>query len=613
MRILLAWLLLLWIGSSVAEDSSKSSSKSKHSTSASRATKEVASQTIIKTSSSSSSDRDNVIQLLLGRNVNESFYYFAEPRIGNQLVTLRLDLLLPDVWTFNANEVLSCDAFFDWYDDHTEAEYETVLPSITMSSGTYDGSLCYYGDAYTTVDYSNTSSTAGLLSPTKTSIYNGQTETVAYFPAYEATGVMRTDSLSLLNQDNEFLNLANFSFMLVNNSSLVSGGVGLMLHPSGSGLLDTLKSLELIDAASYSLILGNNNSADNSYGILFAGVVDQSYYEGDFYQFDIPPYVGLFDNLDNSVIFPAVEMDDIRVKNGDTQESVTVKTDSGAIPVVIDSASFFSYLPLNVLINVAIQLNAVYNPQLARWIVECDSVRGANAYMEFVFGNLTVPVGLDNFILQAYSNESFLTFANGKKACFLSLLPNSLLGYSCLGIQFLEQVYMAVDNEGGKIALANRNSDLNDLDFPADDEDDLNDEEPSSGPFTSSNITSHSTVDKTIAYIQSGSIPFATVYNQSALSTLTFSSPQILGPTSIPAKFSGSIRSGEVVVTGNESIIGSFTEAASAARENSTSTKNGAKMISNPLAHYHDAGWNKFLAWSTAIGLGGFFIAVFFW
>lgn len=611
MRILLAWLLLLRIGSSVGEDSSKSSSKSKHSTSSSRATKEVASQTIIKTSSSSGSARDNIIQLLLSRNSNESYYYFADPHIGNQLVTLRLDLLLPDVWTFNGNEVLACDAFFEWYDDHTEAEDETVLPPITMSSGTYDGSLCYYGDAYTTVYYSNTSSTAGLLSPTKSSIYNGQTETIAYFSAYEATGVLRTDSLSLLNQENEFLNLANFSFLLVNNSSLISGGVGLMLHPSGSGLLDTLKSLDLIDAASYSVILGNNNSAEYSYGFLFAGVIDQSYYEGDLYQFDIPPYTGLYDDLGNSVIFPAVELDDIRVKNGDTQQSVTVNTDSGAIPVVIDSSSHFSYLPLNVLINVAIQLNAVYNPQLARWIVECDSVRGVNAYMEFVFGNLTIPVGLDNFILEAYSNESFLTFANGKQACFLSLLPSSMLGYSCLGIQFLEQVYMAVDNEGGKIALANRNSDLDDLDFPGDGE---VEEEPGNGPFTSSNITSHSTVDKTIAFIQSGTIPFATVYNQSALSTLTFSSPQILGPTSIPAKFSESIRSGEVVVTGNESIIGSFTEAASAARENSTSTKNGAKMISNPLAHYHDAGWNKFLAWSTtAIGLGGFFIAVFFW
>lgn len=611
MRILLAWILLLWVGLSFGEESSKTSSKtsskSKSSSSSSRATKEVASQTIIKSSSSSSASHDSIIQLLLIKTTNETLYYFADSHIGNQSVTLRLDLLLPDVWAFNANEILDCDDFFDWYQDHTESVNESILPPITMSRGTYDGSLCYYGDAYTTTDYGNANTTAGLQTPTKTEIYNDETATVNYPPSYDATGVMRTDYLSLLNQQQEFLNLANFSFVLVDNTSLITGGIGLMLHPLGSGLLDTLKSLDFIDAASYSLILGSNSSADYSNGYLLPGVVDQSFYEGDFYQYDIPSYTGLYDDLDNSVIFPAVELDDVRIKNQDTQQSVTVKTDTGAIPIVIDSQGFYTYLPLNVLINVAIQLNAVYNPDLARWIVECDSVRDTNAYMEFVFGNLTIPIELEEFLLEAYTNESVLTFANGKQACFLSLLPASMLGYSCLGISFLERVYMAVDNEGGKIAFANRNSDL-DLQGDAG-----SDQGPSDWSFSSSNITSHSTVDKTIAYIQSGSIPFATVYNQSAAGTLTFSPSQVLGPTSIPAKFSGSIRSGEVVVTGNDSIIGSFTEAASAARENSTSTKNGAEKISNPLAHYHDAGWNKFLTWSSAIGMGGFFIAVLFW
>lgn len=614
MRVLMLWIYLLWvgIGGVVGTDSSSHHSKLTDQKTTSTSTSSTSrTSTSIDSVSLLASDR-GVLRILLVKDINQTYYYMADARLGSQEIGLRLDLLQPDVWTFNANEILDCDDFFDFYEAHSSLT--SLLPEITVAGHPYDASRCYYGSAYATLDYRNTSTTAGLETPTRTSVYNDQSATVAYPQFYSASGIVRTDKFSIMNDEKELIQLKDFSFVLVENASVVVGGLGLMLHPAGSGFIDTLVSLDLIDSASYSLIIGNNDTAEYTNGYLLPGVVDQQYYEGDFYEFDIPPYTGFRDDIGNAALFPSVQMDDIRIQNGNTQQSVSLKSEDGSIPVLIDSQTLYSYLPLNVLINVAIQLNAVYNPESYRWIVECDTVRDTNANIEFVFGNLTVSVPITEILMEAYSNNSLLTYSNGKQACFLSLLPSTISGYNGLGLPFLEKIYMAVDNEGKKIALANRNSKL---DLQGEYFDSAYDDEPKEWS-ASLNATSHSTVDSTIAYIQSGSIPFATPYNQTDTNTLTFSSTNDHGPSSVPAKFSGTIRSGEVFVTGDYSNLGtSFTEAASAAKENSTSTKNGANMVTNPLAYCRGgpdvAKWNIILLWMWTLGSMGFFVAVLFW
>lgn len=311
--------------------------------------------------------------------------------------------------------------------------------------------------------------------------------------------------------------------------------------------------------------------------------------------------------------------------NLNSGQKLTMKSNDDQIPVLLDSRASNFYLPLEVIINLAIQTRAYYSSELTRWLVTCHPLLDVKAAIEIQIGGLTVSVPISKFIDRAVYNGSSLNFENGAEACVLKVVPSSVTGYNMLGLPFLKQIYLAVDNEGKKIALANLNKYLkmtkqdifNDVANPdqhvynntAGELADITNSNSSSSDTTSSIESGNSGISgNSIDYIKSGKIPFATVYSESTEGTFIYSSlSQTSGATvilDIPARFSGaSIKSGLIYLNGD-----SLTSVTTSAINSASTSKAQANL--NGQMNYVEVGTMKFPTAILSLVLSIFLIII---
>lgn len=364
------------------------------------------------------------------------------------------------------------------------------------------------------------------------------------FNAHFTSSNLTVSNVSLISADySKFLNVGSFG--LRGRSS------GTTVKLSGSTFDDSFFFLRVLDdtgvikSPSYLLWLGADylnygmpsnydNTTLSECGKLVSGAVDPTFYTGTLVQLHMIPYQNL-DTNEVSTGYPIVLMGPLYIVE-ESGASLNMTSNDFLEPALLDSRHTTSCLPLDTILQIAIQLEASYVEDLGSWVVAC-TIAEENVILLFHFGGVPIEVPLNDFltaIIDPDTNKP-IRIANGANACYVALYPNTAIGYNVLGGPFLKNAYLVVDNEGQDIALAQAVT-ASSIGFRVSFE---------SGPSTfsesssvkaitvtnnvSTNIkissSNGSSFDNlaTAAAILSGSIPYATVANITGTSDLTLS------------------------------------------------------------------------------------------
>ncbi|KAG7191656.1 uncharacterized protein KQ657_002925 [Scheffersomyces spartinae] len=387
-----------------------------------------------------------------------------------------------------------------------------------------------------------------LNGPLDSSSSDGTPWSLAYVDAINATGVLRNIQNVSINMENGTpVKMNNIVMGEVDSTNVEVGGFGLASHPDGTGFLGALATYGYINRSSYSLYFSGYQAG------LLPGVVDSSFIKGDFVSYDMLPHVGGTDSESTlnkrlaAIKFPTVLLEGVAVRNTATNQVQSLMGSSGSsasVPVLLHSRSNYLYLPLDIIVNLAIQTNAVYVSDLSNWIVGCDIVNGSNANLEFSFPNLTIKIPISAILSNAYDmNMNQISLSDGSKACYLNVVDNSSMGVSSLGLPFLSHIYMAVDNLSGKVAMAQSNANNTSSSSSSSSSSSLSSSlsssstSPTSQPSTSTAQETTSLATKTFARMVNSSIPYATYYLTNSLPTLTYYQLNTLATLEIPAMF----------------------------------------------------------------------------
>lgn len=495
---------------------------------------------------------DDFPSLVVGKDYSGMFYVNTTFGTPGQEQQLRVDTSQPYMWVVSGELYPQCNH---------------------LNSGCLTGSLYYplqsttsqriNPDDYLRLDFLDVISING-------STYKDNMNCTSLTSAKNATNYLEKNVD--WDKKNRWLSMNDTSFIVANETgSLIQGAIGLsgpISAPASvavSGLnfdesfyfLHNLKNAGVIESASYSLWV-NNDTNDEPFGQsqdagrLLLGAVDPKYYEGDLVSFDNIPFYDP-DTLTASSGYPIVPLSGIKIANSD--KDILNLTDSSFLqPVFIHSRYQFSYLPLSLIIQVAIQTNAVYVDSLDRWLVTCDiGALGSNIIFEF--GNLAISVPTVDFLGSTFNtgSNSSLHFTNGKEACYLKMYPNTATAFSILGQSFIKNTYIAQDLEGGKIALAQAVSD--------------------NAPDDRGNVSSP-------ALIKSNSIPYAKTNNITTKLTMYKSSTSL--SSGLVDQFTASVRSDGEIFTGKTFYVTSrASETASSAKQSSTSETSAMRTPSS--------------------------------
>lgn len=500
-----------------------------------------------------------------------SYYYDMPVLVGSQPMDLRLDVLQNGVWVMNGNDVMNCLYLQTWWSSESSVHSDEIshLPASITTASEYTATVCADAGAFTTDD----AIIESLPDSKEPNMENLDPFRIPYLNTINATGVVLTSNLTVFNANNQSIEISDFTFVDVNLSNVFVGGFGLAgNYLNRNGILDSLADEDIIGSNGYSLHFGSFSDTGVEFAQVMPGTIDQKYYMGNLYSYKMLGNSGNrfsgnglnFENeLVKNMMIPSTQLTGLDLENQDTGETTGLKSGSNPMPVIFDSRTIFNLIPLDVIVNIAMQTNAFYSEQVNRWIVECDTIRNSNAAINFSFGNLTIGVPIEDFLLDASTSGENLTFTSGKPACFLKFLPASD-GFSTLGLSFLKSIYLAVDNEGGNIGMARANKAIH---LKQSDYFPLNQHVH---PYNESEASSNATDVKSIDSIRYNHIPFATTWNDSASGSLTFSPYGSAHNTlTVPARFSGAfITSGEVFLThsfhnaGTQTIPGFATAAA---------------------------------------------------
>lgn len=458
-------------------------------------------------------------------------YYVEVGNSQGQLALARVDYLLLDLWVLDGQGMLECDVLYTVLKDVTDTVWEAT--KVTYDHLTYRGLECYWLSAFYPTQTITT-----IMGSVKTTMVQvqqtGDPFQLEYANGVLVEGVTATANITMNLQDSNKLELPSFLYLLATEANRNIGAMGLAHFPGSEGVLDRLVQQNLTHANSYSIFYFNETD-EESYlaGFLFPGSVDKSLFIGDFYSFPMVSYVGQ-GSVRGSL--PIISLDNMELENLLTENKAAVYEES--LPIAIDPLLDFTYLPLSAIVNIALQTNAFYSSSQGVWVVKCSDIDNSNATLNLNMGPLALKIPL-TALLNPRSDSSALTFAGGEAACIFNLFPSDSLGYPCIGSPMLRFMYMAVDNEGRNVALANSNQDLK----PNDDNRNLS-----------------------LMHISSGLIPFATTHNVTTLTeTFTFYQQNSTSDGSIPARLSQvQINSDGVYIT--DGISNTQTNSASAAQ-----------------------------------------------
>lgn len=263
------------------------------------------------------------------------------------------------------------------------------------------------------------------------------------YTSFEVTGDLVSDTLSILSAD---LTLPQFTFLAVEEGLAFSLGLGG--SSVGSNFLDMLNGLNITNSSLFLLFLNNRMSSS---GEVHLGYVHPGYY--------VPPLAAVnisIDSTNQTLPIPAMAIHGI---NLETELGVVVSLDpEGVLPasVFFDLSGLSLYLPSSIFLELAAQLNAVYNSDYDSWMAPC-SLGEVGATINFVFAGTTIRMPVSDIMLPGYG----LVFsATGEPACWLSVYPCSVRGAFSLGTAMLAHAYVVVNYDSGQIAIAEAITDV---------------------------------------------------------------------------------------------------------------------------------------------------------
>lgn len=123
------------------------------------------------------------------------------------------------------------------------------------------------------------------------------------------------------------------------------------------------------------------------------------------------------------------------------------------VPVGFDTTTYMSYLPRNVVINLAIQLNAMYSSDMQLWIQSC-AYRTIGGYLNIELTSNVFSVPISQMLMPMIDTEgNAMKFNGGEDACYLALRPSENRGYNSLGLGFMQNFYMVFDPDDNYVSL----------------------------------------------------------------------------------------------------------------------------------------------------------------
>lgn len=372
-----------------------------------------------------------------------------------------------------------------------------------------------------------------------------------------------------LTIESNWLSIKNTTFLVADDDGTITTALGLAGgNNSGNDLndilgvsdgydsfvfLNKLKNSNIISTTSYSLWLGNvtsqnaTNAFTDSYvephsarsgevGKLIFGGIDPSLFKGPFYQFNLLPYI---DGTTNQSVkgYPILAMGPIYM-SASNGRSINVTSEEFKEPVLLDSSDPSIYLPMNSIIQVAIQLGATYVENFRKWLVPCN-VSDLDAHIDFTFDGLRIKVSVSDLLGSTFfdsSTNSTIHFTDGSEACSLRLYNSDDIGYNRLGSTFLRNAYIAVDTGKGVIAIAkaralsvNTNATTT----------------VKSANYSSGIVSTITEIRSIVPITEGGTIPYATPRTDTDDNTLSI----VINETSakIPAQFTGYIYSNGII------------------------------------------------------------------
>ena len=444
---------------------------------------------------------------------NYFFDYIIEVGEPQEQMALRLDLLQGDVWLPATNEFVECSSARSSSLTTTIPVDTNLIPTITSSETTSSNVTYLYISLSTSSDYSTVTvdmvDTVYVQACASSGVYNllnsltgsfidittnllTDLANATYYSFVSISGIFlsgnwATDNFILSYLfDNQAVAIEMFDvpFVYANFSNVGVGSLALGSTPDNHvfnyNFISNFVLNNLIKTNSYSLALDAKNSSAPQ---LILGGINKDFVQDNLSSNENNQSMALFDfvpvfdetgtiiksnnGISNSMpVIPIFGWGVTSTTNGDSLIFSSSYNDRYEVsqypkPAVLDSRHSYNYIPYSTLIEMAIELNAVYSSDLDRWIVDCSVDRSGT--MDLHLGNYTIHMPISNFLYPATSNQTNLVFNNGNPACFLAFLPDYRIGYSLMGVPFLKNIYLAVDNENQQIAVSQLKNQLSDL------------------------------------------------------------------------------------------------------------------------------------------------------
>ncbi|CEP62325.1 putative aspartic endopeptidase LALA0_S05e03070g [Lachancea lanzarotensis] len=537
----------------------------------------------------------SLASLMVNKDTTGLYYVNASVGTPEQFQMLRLDVAQPYTWFLSQQLKNSRLA-----DDETDTQASTFYSSDNSSTAhPLFGSQIRSYDLIDRISFNATAymDTVQLLAMNSLPASSSETSS-------NSSVAWRSNSSSLWFQNYAFFDATEVTYNLTQGALGLGGKINHPGSPLDSSqynesffFLDQMLNNDLISAASYSLWLGADTADPlgsltdslNNCGKIILGGVDRSLYTGDFVKFDTVPYLEK-DSGASSRGYPIIPLNKVSVRS-ESGQVLNMTSDHFLEPVLLDSRYRYNYLPLSLIVQIAMQSNAYYVESLDRWLLACD-VASLNASILFQFGNLIINVPLRDLMGPTYdfATNGSLHFSNSQPACELRLLPKTDIGLSILGGPFLKNVYMAAELDSYQIALAQASTLLRTTTSTTTVKSSTSSHATSSAQ--SANGSGQSPFEHRAALstdnpsaIKSGTIPFATTNNYSSYDTLVLyaSTAQPVDDNTLINQFTATISSDGVIFTGRSFYNTSYTTVPSLSTSGGPKHRNNAakKQILN--------------------------------
>ncbi|CCH62455.1 hypothetical protein TBLA_0H01680 [Henningerozyma blattae CBS 6284] len=502
-------------------------------------------------------------RLIIGKDLG-TIYSNVSLGTPSQLQRLSIDIAQPYVWVRSGRNSTECDKPGSFCVNYSEYYANASNTSRVLNNNYIQNIFFVDGNAISGATYSDR-----ILFPNMTygnddiNIHRNSTRN------FTLNATIDTHNLSVSNIS--FFDAYNYSSLrygaLGLGGGLVSTNLGVTGPSDPFSLLNALLNSGVIQTASYSMWFANGSSyidtkhfpyeeKKSDYGLIVFGGVDSSLIDGTFQSFTMIPYEDTSDGLTTSG-YPILPMGPIYII-ANSGRTLNLTTLDFLEPVLLDSRITNSRLPASFIIQVAIQLEAMYLESLDRWVVPC-SLADYNVNFDFSFGSVRIRVPLEDFLVPSglTGDNKTIHFSQNEDACYLAMYPNTDIGFNILGTPFLKNAVIAVDHSSSQIAIGKAISG----------KDIYSNNINSLIPSLSSSISSDST-PSTVQAIASGTIPFAITRNNSQYNSLTMRASKIGSEIPVfPGDFWGTVDSNGLVTIGR-----SFYET----RQRSTSTSSSS-------------------------------------